>query len=159
MGILFATGSSGGGLKAATRKIHCPLIKGLHLNPEVKAGISDAVYKRDQRLTTLQHQIGAGLTCLAPSYHLCYKKKEGGIDTPRAAQQSQGNDLQEIEQVNKPAGRLLFFHSEWSKITDDRMLLSLIKGLKLPFLKKPVQEIIPREPKSPSTEKSSIKLC
>nr|CAH7754396.1 unnamed protein product [Callosobruchus chinensis] len=75
---------------------------------------------------------------------------------PRAAQQSQGKDLQEIEQVNKPAGSLLFFHSEWSKITDDKMLLSWIKGLKLPFLKKPIQEIIPREPKSSSTEKSSI---
>nr|CAH7755091.1 unnamed protein product [Callosobruchus chinensis] len=145
------------------------------------------IYKRDQRLTTLQHQMGAGLTCLAPSYHLCYKKKEGGIDktvnqnistfnnskrafklsqatslqagvsprwtpgptdpplqssspqrteisnisqepAPRAAQQSQGKDLQEIEQVNKPAGRLLFFHSEWSKITDDKMVLSWIKG-------------------------------
>nr|CAH7726784.1 unnamed protein product [Callosobruchus chinensis] len=47
---------------------------------------------------------------------------------PRAAQQSQGKDLQEIEQVNKPAGSLLFFHSEWSKITDDKMLLSWIKG-------------------------------
>nr|CAH7742677.1 unnamed protein product [Callosobruchus chinensis] len=47
---------------------------------------------------------------------------------PRAAQLSQGKDLQEIEQVNKPAGSLLFFHSEWSKITDDKMLLSWIKG-------------------------------
>nr|CAH7741143.1 unnamed protein product [Callosobruchus chinensis] len=39
------------------------------------------------------------------------------------------------------------------------MVLSWIKGLKLPFLKKPIQEIIPREPKWSSTEKSSIKLC
>nr|CAH7741145.1 unnamed protein product [Callosobruchus chinensis] len=57
---------------------NCPLIKGPHLNPEVKTAISEAVYKRDQRLRTLQHQIGAGLTCIGTVLSLVLQEEGGG---------------------------------------------------------------------------------
>ena len=38
------------------------------------------------------------------------------------------------------AGRLKFFSSNWSKLTQDPSILNIVKGFEIPFLGKPVQE-------------------
>nr|CAH7742691.1 unnamed protein product [Callosobruchus chinensis] len=71
---------------------HCPLIKGLHLNPEVEAAIGDAVYKKDQRLTTA-------------ASNWCWPNMFGTV-LSLVLQEEGGGNRQYIELLND-AGKLL----------------------------------------------------
>nr|CAH7764024.1 unnamed protein product [Callosobruchus chinensis] len=53
---------------------------------------------------------------------------------------------QESIKVSKLAGRLSQFLPEWQKITSDKVTLSYVSGLSIPFSKRPLQKLLPREP-------------
>ncbi|CAH1990315.1 unnamed protein product [Acanthoscelides obtectus] len=66
-------------------------------------------------------------------------------------------------EVGETAGRLKLFYANWYKITSDKHVLSWIKGVRIPFFKKPRQSHIPKEPKWSPTElceiENNIKKC
>ncbi|CAH1963654.1 unnamed protein product [Acanthoscelides obtectus] len=60
---------------------NCTQVKAPTLNLEVKAAISSSVQKRDERLSALQRQIGASLSCIGSALTLILKEEGGGNRT------------------------------------------------------------------------------
>lgn len=64
-----------------------------------------------------------------------------------------------MHEVSKTAGRLRFFYEQWQTISSDRCILSYIKGLKIPFCKRPYQNNSPKEPNWSPREKRQLEDC
>ena len=50
------------------------------------------------------------------------------------------------------AGRLRHFHSEWSKITSEKLILDWTQGYEIPFISTPIQRNTPASPKLTDSE-------
>lgn len=59
--------------------------------------------------------------------------------------------------VSKFGRRIKYFLNAWTKITNDPLILSYVKGYKIPFIKKVFQNYIPCEPRFSSREKKACK--
>ena len=53
-------------------------------------------------------------------------------------------------------GQLFEFYEHWEYITQDEVILGYIKGVKLEFLRTPMQNFVPREIKCSFSEKEKI---
>lgn len=58
--------------------------------------------------------------------------------------------------MGKTAGRLKLFYDRWRLLTSDRKVLSSVRGVILPFVKKPFQCVAPTEPRWSPSEHSKI---
>lgn len=74
--------------------------------------------------------------------------------------QGESSSLQtELEEkmVSDPTGRLRHFIENWKQITSDNTILDWVEGVKIPFLKKPVQKYIVKNPNWSDKEIAQIK--
>lgn len=62
-----------------------------------------------------------------------------------------------LEVSKKVAGRLTYFVNKWSNVTTNRTILSWIQGLKIPFVKKPVQGYVAKERKWSNSDMTNVK--
>ena len=69
-----------------------------------------------------------------------------------------GVQTEERKPIDLPqTGRLKFFQSEWEKISADKTVLNYVKGLKIPFISKPIQNKIPDSTPESLTEFNLLK--
>lgn len=59
--------------------------------------------------------------------------------------------------VGKHAGRLKSFITTWEKITNEKRILGWIKGYRIPFIQKPIQELEPLQVKLSNMESKNIR--
>ena len=88
-------------------------------------------------------------------------RKEEDEEGNAAKQDPQGETLLTKNQVGSliTAGRLKSYYDNWTKLTNDKSVLSYISGFKIPFLSSPVQKCVPREPTWSKKESNILADC
>ena len=65
--------------------------------------------------------------------------------------------LNEEIQNLPPAARLPHFQKNWEKVTTDPSVLSIVEGIKIPFLRRPRQHKVPKQIRHTPSEHQRIK--